>query len=168
MENILPTLIADTPGALMELCGVNLLERLLRTLQRLGFRRAIVFSTTPKIVGVELAKYSWAREKVIVHLVLGANEPFTAQLLLEQSPSERFLIVPANIYCDARLLATLCAKGSSAALVDSNPPEFAQSLIRNPCGPALVIRDFLSAFLPTAPFFEELKDKIDNRKIDIV
>jgi len=167
MENILPTLIADTPGALMELCGVNLLERLLRTLQRLGFRRAIVFSTTPKIVEVELAKYSWAREKVIVHLVSGANEPFTAQLLLEQSPSERFLIVPANIYCDARLLATLCAKGSSAALVDSNPPEFAQSLIRSPCGPALVTRDFLFALAPV-PFFEELKDKIDTRKIDIV
>src|SRR5436190_17100329 len=167
MENILPTLIADTPGALMELCGVNLLERLLRTLQRLGFRRAIVFSTTPKIVEVELAKYSWAREKVIVHLVSGANEPLTAQLLLEPITSERFLILPANIYCDARLLATLCAKGSSAALVDSNPPEFAQSLIRSPCGPALVTRDFLFALAPV-PFFEELKDKIDTRKIDIV
>ncbi len=44
MENILPILIADAPEALMELCGVNLLERLLRILQRLGFRRAIVFS----------------------------------------------------------------------------------------------------------------------------
>ena len=30
------------------------------------------------------------------------------------------------------------------------------------------MKDFLSAFWPTAPFFEELKDKIDNRKIDIV
>ena len=168
MENILPTLIADTPGALMELCGVNLLERLLRTLQRLGFRRAIVFSTTPKIVEVELAKYSWAREKVIVHLVSGANEPFTAQLLLEQSPSERFLIVPANIYCDARLLAALCAKQSPAALLDSDPPEFAQSLIRNPCGPALVTRDFLFGLSPSAALFEKLKNKVDNHEMDVV
>ena len=38
MENILPILIADAPEALTELCGVNLLERLLRILQRLGFR----------------------------------------------------------------------------------------------------------------------------------
>ena len=152
----------------MELCGVNLLERLLRILQRLGFRRAIVFSTTPGIVGAELAKRSWAREKVIVHLVSGTNGPLTAQLLLEQSPSERFLIVPANIYCDARLLAALCAKDSSAALVDSNPPEFARPLVRNPSGPALITRDFLVAFSPTAPFFGELKDKINNRKIDIV
>ena len=168
MENILPILIADAPEALIELCGVNLLERLLRILQRLGFRRAIVFSTTPGIVGAELAKRSWAREKVIVHLVSGANGPLTAQLLLEQSPSERFLIVPANIYCDARLLAALCAKDSPTALVDSNPPEFARSLIRSPCGPALVTKDFLSAFLPTAPFFEELKDKINNGEIDLI
>jgi len=168
MENTLPILIADAPGALMELCGVNLLERLLRILQRLGFRRAIVFSTTPEIVGTELAKRSWAREQITVHLVSGAIGPLTPQLVLEQSPSERFLIVPADIYCDTRLLAALCAKDSSAALVDSNPPEFARSLIRSPCGPALVTRDFLFALSLAAPFFEELKDKIANRKIDTV
>jgi hypothetical protein len=168
MEKVLPILIADAPGALMELCGVNLLERLLRILQRLGFRRAIVFSTTPETVGAELAKHSWAREKVIVDLVSGAIGPLTPQLVLEQSPSERFLIVPANIYCDARLLAALCAKDSPAALVDSNPPEFARSFIRSPCGPALVTKDSLSAFLPTAPFFEELKDKINNGETDII
>jgi len=168
MENILPILIADAPDALMELCGVNLLERLLRILQRLGFRSAIVFSTTPEIIGAELAKRSWAREQITVHLASGAIGPLTAQLLLEQSPSERFLIVPANIYCDARLLAAVCAKDSSVALVDSNPPELARPLVRNPCRPALITRDFLVALLPTAPFFEKLKDKIDNRKIDIV
>jgi phosphatidylglycerophosphate synthase len=167
MENILPILIADAPEALIELCGVNLLERLLRILQRLGFRSAVVFSTTPEIIGAELAKRSWARDEIIVHVVSGAIGPLTPRHVLEQSPSERFLIVPANTYCDARLLAALCAKKSPAALVDSDPPEFAQSLIRNPCGPALVTRDFLFALSP-APFFEELKKKIDNREIDIV
>src|SRR5206468_7536829 len=168
MENILPILIADAPEALIELCGVNLLERLLRILQRLGFRSAIVFSTTPEIIEAELAKPSWAREQITVHLALGGIGPLTPQLVLDQSPSERFLIVPANVYCDARLLAALCAKDSPAALVDSNPPEFARSLIRNPCGPALVTRDFLFALSPAAPFFEELKNKTDNRKIDTV
>ena len=38
MENVLPILVADAPDALIELCGVNLLERSLRILQRLGFR----------------------------------------------------------------------------------------------------------------------------------
>ena len=168
MENILPILIADAPEALIELCGVNLLERLLRILQRLGFRSAIVFSTTPEIIGAELAKRSWARQQIIVRSCLARKlDLLPPNCVLEQSPSERFLIVPANIYCDARLLAALCAKQSPAALVDSDPPEFAQSLIRNPCGPALVTRDFLFALSP-APFFEELKKKIDNREIDIV
>ena len=167
MENILPILIADAPEALIELCGVNLLERLLRILQRLGFRSVIVFSTTPEIIGAELGERSWAREQLIAGLVPRANEPLTAQWLLEQIPSDHFLIIPGNIYCDARLLAALCAKQSPAALVDSDPPEFARSLIRNPCGPALVTKDFLSAFSP-APFFEDLKKKIDNHEIDIV
>src|SRR5207247_2118950 len=123
MENILPILIADAPDALMELCGVNLLERLLRILQRLGFRSAIVFSTTPEIIGAELAKRSWAREQITVHLASGAIGPLTAQLLLEQSPSERFLIVPANIYCDARLLAAVCARDSFVALLNWTPSD---------------------------------------------
>src|SRR5262245_28486287 len=168
MENILPILIADAPEALIELCGVNLLERLLRILQRLGFRRAIVFSTTPEIIGAELARRSWARQQIIVQLASGRIGPVTAQLLLEQIPSERFLIVPANIYCDGRLLAALCAKDSSAALVDSDPPEFARSLVQNPCGPALVTRDFLLASATTASLLGELKHKIDNRLIDTV
>jgi 1L-myo-inositol 1-phosphate cytidylyltransferase / CDP-L-myo-inositol myo-inositolphosphotransferase len=168
MENVLPILIANAPEALVELCGVSLLERLLRILQRLGFRRALVLSTTPEIIGAEVAKHPWAREKVIVHVVAGPTGPLTLQMVLEQGQSEGFLIVPADVYCDARLLAALCAKDSSAALVDSNPPEFARFLIRNPCGPALITKDFLSAFSPTTPFFEQLKERIDDRQIDIV
>jgi phosphatidylglycerophosphate synthase len=168
MENTLPILVANAPEALAELCGVNLLERLLRILQRLGFRSAIVFSTTPGIVGAELAKRSWARDQINAHVVSDPTGPLTSQLILEHSPSERFLIVPANVYCDARLLATLCAKGSSAALVDSNPPEFARSLIRNPCGPALVTRDILFGLSPSAALFEKLKNKVDNHEIDVV
>src|SRR5215469_6767739 len=167
MENILPIVIADAPGALKKFCGVNLLERLLRILQRLGFRRALVFSSTPELVGANLAKHSWARKELTIQLVSTATKPLTAQLLLEQT-AERFLIVPANIYCDARLFATLCANSSSVALVDSNPPEFVRDLIRNPCGPALITRDFLSALSPVTPFLNELTKKIDHAKIDVV
>jgi phosphatidylglycerophosphate synthase len=168
MENILPIIIADAPEALIQLCGVNLLERLLRILQRLGFRRAIVVSSTPEIVGAELANHSWAREKLIGQLVPRANGPLTVQLFLQQIPSDRFLILPGNIYCDARLLAALCGRDSPAALVDSNPPEFAQSLIKSPCGPVFVTRDFLFVLSPTAPLFNELVRKIDHAKIDTV
>jgi phosphatidylglycerophosphate synthase len=167
MENILPILIADAPGALTELCGVNLLERSLRILQRLGFRRAIVFSSTPEIVGADLAKRSWAREELNVQLESSALEPLTAQRLLEQT-ADRFLIVPTNTYCDARLLTALCANNSSTALVDSNPPNFARNLIRNPCGPALITTGFLFALPPAAPFLSELTKNIDHARIDVV
>jgi 1L-myo-inositol 1-phosphate cytidylyltransferase / CDP-L-myo-inositol myo-inositolphosphotransferase len=167
MENILPIVIADAPGALTILCGVNLLERLLRVLQRLGFRRAVVLSSTPEIVGAHLAKRSWARKDLAVQLVSTATKPFTVQPLLEQT-AERFLILPANIYCDARLLTALCASNSPVALIDSNPPEFARNLIRNPCGPALITKDFLSDFSLVTPFLNELTKKIDHAKIGFV
>jgi phosphatidylglycerophosphate synthase len=144
-----------------------LLERSLRILQRLGFHRAIVFSSTPELVGADLAKRSWARKDLMTQLVSTAINPLTVQLLVEQT-AERFLIVPANIHCDARLLAALCANTSSVALVDSNPPEFARDLVRNPCGPALITRDFLFTLSTTAPFLNELIRKIDHGKIDVV
>jgi len=168
MENILPIIIADAPEALTELCGVNLLERLLRILQRLGFRSAIVFSTTPEIIGAELAKRSWARQQITTQLVPTAAKPVTAQWVLEQGQTARFLIVPANVYCDARLLAALAARNSPTVLVDSNPPQFVQHLIQNPTGPVLVTRDFLLTCSDSAPVVEELKQKIDAREIDAV
>ena len=168
MENILPIIIANAPAALTELCGVNLLERLLRILQRLGFRRAIVFSSTPEIIGAELAKRSWARQQITTQLVPTAAKPVTAHRVLEQGQTAHFLIVPANVYCDGRLLAALSARNSLTVLVDSNPPQFVQHLIQNPSGPALVTRDFLLACSDSAPVFEELKQKIDAREIDAV
>ncbi len=166
MENILPILVADAPDALTELCGVNLVERLLRILQRLGFRRAIVFSSTPEIIGAELAKRSWAREQITAQLVPTAAKLVTAHRILEQGQTARFLIVPANIYCDGRLLAALSARNSPTVLVDSNPPQSVQHLIQNPSGPALVTRDFLLTCSDSAPVIEEFKQRIDAREID--
>jgi phosphatidylglycerophosphate synthase len=166
VENILPILIADEPDALIELCGVNLLERSLRVLQRLGFDRAIVFSSTPKIIGAELAKASWARAEITVQLAPIDAKPVTAHCVLAQGPTERFLLVPANVYCDARLLAALSNRNAPTVLVDSNPPQFVQQMIQSPSGPALVTRNFLLACSASAPVFEELKQKMDAHEID--
>ena len=168
MEIILPILVADAPDALTELCGVNLIERLLRSLQRLGFRRAIVFSSTPEIIGSELAKRSWARQQITAQLVPNDTKPVTAQRILEQDRTARFLIVPANVFCDARLLADLAARDSSTLLVDSNPPHFVQQMIQNPSGPALLTREFLLECSDSAPILEELKQKSETGEIDIL
>jgi phosphatidylglycerophosphate synthase len=168
MENILPILIANAPEALTKLCGVSLLERLLRTLQRLGFRRAIVFSSTPEIVGAELAKRSWAREEITPQLVPTAAKPITTHSILEQGQAARFLMIPANVYCDGRLLAALAAKNSSTVLVDSNPPQFVQHMSQDRSGPALVTRDFLVACSDHVPLVDELRQKIDAREIGAI
>jgi hypothetical protein len=54
-------ILADAPDALVELFGISLLERLLRTAQRLGFREAVILSKTPAEIAAHLAKPSWAR-----------------------------------------------------------------------------------------------------------
>ena len=165
MENILPILVADAPDALVELCGVNLVERLLRILQRLGFRRAIVFSSTPEIIGAELAKRSWAREQITISACSNCSH---GPPDFGTRPDGALPNCPGKRLLRWAFACRFVRKEFSAALVDSNPPQFAQSLIRNPCGPALVTRDFLLALSPAAPFFEELKNKLDNRQIDIV
>ena len=49
-------LLADAPSALVELCGITLLERLLRILQRLDGTRALVISATPEAIRGEVAR----------------------------------------------------------------------------------------------------------------
>jgi phosphatidylglycerophosphate synthase len=168
MENILPILVADAPDALVQLCGVNLLERSLRILQRLGYCRAIIFSSTPEIIGTELAKCSWARQQITVQVLASPANSVTSSLVLQQGQAERFLFVPASVYCDGRLLAALGSRESSAALIDSNPPQVARHIVRNPCGPALMTRDFLLACSDSASFVEELKQKIETGEIGTV
>jgi phosphatidylglycerophosphate synthase len=168
VENVLPILLADAPDALTELCGVNLVERLLRILQRLGFRQAIVFSSTPEIIGAELAKRSWAREEITAQVVPAPAKPIGAQTILERVQAARFLVLPANIYCDVRLLAALTARNSSTVLVDSNPPQSVQHLVQNPSGPALVTRDFLVACSESTAVVEELKQKLDAHEIEAI
>src|SRR5262249_20687649 len=133
-----------------------------------GFRRAIVFSSTPEIIGAELAKPSWAREEIAAQILPTAGKPVTAHRILEQDGTARFLIVPANVYCDARLLAALVARNSPTVLVDSSTPQFDQQIIQNRSEPALVTRDFLLACSDSAQVVEELKQRIDAREIDTV
>ncbi|MGH8100475.1 MAG: hypothetical protein ACREIW_04200, partial [Chthoniobacterales bacterium] len=53
--------LADAPGALVELCGISILDRLLRMLQRCDVSRATIFSATPDLIRQHLARPSWAR-----------------------------------------------------------------------------------------------------------
>lgn len=171
-------LLADAPEALVELCGVTLLDRLLRILQRLDFRHAVVLSGTTKSIGTELAKPSWARQSVDIDVVPHGGESVTSQTLLEKVGSEaaRWLVIPAGIYCDARLLGALRDQKMPAVLIDSDPPEIVRPLIKNLtqttrgllCGPVLLTKNVVPTLSPGGSFIDQLKEWIDTGKVDIV
>jgi hypothetical protein len=76
-------ILADSPGALTELCGISTLERLLRTLQRCGINRATVLSSTPDLIAKELARPSWARAELNVTVRPRPIGPLTVQQIVE-------------------------------------------------------------------------------------
>ncbi len=103
-------LLADSPGALVELCGVSMIERMLRVLQRLGFSSVSIVDANDEIRAA-LARPSWPR----ANLQLEFADEFSA-------PDEVQLLIPGDVYCDTRLLVALMQRKNSDDLIDSNPP----------------------------------------------
>jgi hypothetical protein len=122
MESPRPQLLilADGPDAFVELFGISLLERLLRVVQRLGFREAVIVSKTPAEVAAHLGKPSWARAEI--SLSFRSREPGPVFLHKIVTGNERTLLVSAGFYYDARLLKTLAEQATTTVLVDSAPP----------------------------------------------
>src|SRR5436853_3170810 len=113
-------LLADGPDAFCTLFGISLLERLLRVVQRLGFRDAIILSTSPADVAGHLTKPSWAR----ADMALSFRQRNAGTLSVSEAAfgAERVLIVSAGFYYDARLLRALAEQTATTLLVDSAPP----------------------------------------------
>ena len=97
-------ILADDTGALVELCGVSMIERHLRILQRLGFTSATVVNARPEVHGA-VAKPSWPRSKIALE--------FTEAV----PAAERVLVLPAEVYCDTRLLSALLTSERSMEVV---------------------------------------------------
>jgi phosphatidylglycerophosphate synthase len=165
-----PTVIlADNPSALVELCGISTLERLLRTLQRCGLERAIVLSSTPEPIGQALARPSWARAELDLALCSRTAGPVTIEQVVDLWPegAELLLVVPADVVCDSRLLQLLISQNDSAALVDSAPPPRFQRLVASVpetkrgklCGPVLISREWACG--QTGPLEEVLREGLE-------
>ena len=144
-------ILADSPSALVELCGISTLERLLRTLQRCGIERATVLSSTPEAIAKELGRPSWARAGLNVTLRSRPPGPVTLDQIVEVWPRNSeltplLLVIPADAVFDPRLVRALVSLNTPAALVDSGlrrrrlqtliaaAPETARGKL---CGPAL-------------------------------
>ncbi len=166
-------ILADNPRALVELCGISTLERLLRTLQRCGFERAIVLSSTPEPIGQALARPSWARADLDLALHSRTAGPVTIEQVVDLWPegAELLLVVPADIVCDSRLLQLLMSQNQSVALVDSAPPPRFQRLVASApetkrgklCGPVLIRREW--ACEQTGTLEEVLREGLEQQTL---
>ncbi|HEX7517504.1 MAG TPA: CDP-alcohol phosphatidyltransferase family protein [Chthoniobacterales bacterium] len=104
---------AEAPTALIELCGITLIERLLRTLQRVGVREAIIYSKTPSMIEAELSKKSLPRSEIAVRVARSADAI---------SGSELHLLLPGDAVWDERLLRLLLRQTEPCRLVDNGRP----------------------------------------------
>lgn len=160
-------ILADSPGALVEVCGISLLERLLRTLQRLGVTKAIILSDTPQLLAQHLAKGSRHRAKVTIDL----RSPIGNAL---PNDGKRLMVIRGDCLFDSRLLQLLENQDAPAALVDSAPPRDLQPFVSSAassrrgrlCGVALVARDLAQSYPDS--FDQELGEGIEAGEIEAI
>ena len=166
-------ILADRPKALIELCGISVLERLLRTLQRCGFKRAIVLSSASEPIARELDKPSWPRPGLELTVRVRPPGPVTMEHIVDLWPNhvELLLTIPADSVFDQRLLRMFIAHGESAALVDSAVPARLDPLVASAratkrgklCGPALLRRDWARS--RTGPWEEALRAGLEDETL---
>jgi phosphatidylglycerophosphate synthase len=158
MESSRPQLLilADAPSALCTLFGISLLERLLRIVQRLGFREAVIISDLNE-VAAHLAAPSWARAGV----GLSFRRKNAGAVSVKEIPAgaDRTLVVSAGFYYDARLLKALAEQKATTLLVDSAPPPDCARLWKSQSvvlGAALLDRNWLSRHDQAAALIDQL------------
>ncbi|MFN2507956.1 MAG: CDP-alcohol phosphatidyltransferase family protein [Chthoniobacterales bacterium] len=146
---------AEPPAPSTEICGVSLLDRLLRILQRLGYRTVTIVSSKPAAIEEHLGRPSWARSEIAVTVKQQSGDTFSADVVGTRHP--QVVVVSANFYHDPRLLKTLMQQPGTALLIDSAAPapappsrEFAT------CGAAILSKDWLTGRSSPRPLFEEL------------
>jgi phosphatidylglycerophosphate synthase len=172
--------LADSPSALVQLCGISTLERLLRTLQRCGIEHATILTSTPEPIETELARVSWAR----AHLKLTIRTRLAGAVTLEQikdvwpsnsAGTSLVLVVPADSVFDPRLLRLLISQQNPSALVDSglrrrqlqtliaSAPDTARGKL---CGPAVLTYEWAST--QNSLFEEGLRNGLERDGLVVV
>jgi phosphatidylglycerophosphate synthase len=130
-------IVADSPEALTDLCGISLVERMRRIALQLGFHEAMILSNSVKAVAAHLANESWRRadvsltfrERIGAKVTVG--DILDCLAALRVASGGRVLIVFADFYCDERLLRSLADAQTNSALIDSDPPSIVAPLLEN-------------------------------------
>ena len=130
-------IVADSPDALVDLCGISLLERMRRIALQLGFREAMILCNSVKAVTTHLANESWRRADVSLTFRERMGAKVTVGDILDcldalrAAPDDRILILFAGFYCDERLLRALADAQTNSGLIDSDPPSIIAPLLEN-------------------------------------
>jgi 1L-myo-inositol 1-phosphate cytidylyltransferase / CDP-L-myo-inositol myo-inositolphosphotransferase len=130
-------IVADSPEALTDLCGISLLERMRRVALLLGFHEAMILSNSVKTMATHAANESWRRADVSLTFREHTDADVTVGDILDclaarkVACDERVLIVFAGFYCDERLLRALAEAQADSALIDSDPPSIVAPLLEN-------------------------------------
>ncbi len=161
-------ILADPLDAFPVLFGISLLERLLRVVQRLGFREAIILSSSPDEVTTHLAKASWARAEVA--LSFRSRSAGAVRVGDVATGADRILVVSAGFYYDARLLKAMAGQTATTLLIDSAPPPESVALWSKQGGvfraAALVDREWLSRQDHTASLMDQLSSDAATGRIE--
>jgi phosphatidylglycerophosphate synthase len=168
-------ILADAPAALIELCGISLLERLLRTLQRAGVRQAVLVSSTPEALEQELARPSPPRSEIAFTFQRRNAGPVTIEEICGAgSEDDTLLVLPGDAVWDDRLISLLITKKEPAVLVDSAPPPSVETFITQMpattrgrlSGAAVLRRAWMSG--ESGPFYEILRRTLDERGLPLL
>ncbi|HEX3421640.1 MAG TPA: CDP-alcohol phosphatidyltransferase family protein [Candidatus Udaeobacter sp.] len=130
-------IIADSPEALTDLCGISLLERMRRIALNLGFREAMILSNSVKAVAAHLANESWRRADVSLTfrertgVTITVGDILDCLAALKVAAGGRILIVFGGFYCDERLLASLADAQTSSVIIDSDPPSIIAPILED-------------------------------------
>jgi phosphatidylglycerophosphate synthase len=172
--------LADDPGALVQLCGISTLERLLRTLQRCEIKSVTILTSTPEPIETELARPSWARRQLELSVRSRSVGPVTLEQIMDVWPGNSartrlILVLPADSVFDPRLLRVLISQTNPAALVDSGTRRRQlQTLIASApdtalgklCGPAVLTYDWAST--QTGLFADAVRSGVERDGLDAV
>ena len=169
-------ILADCPGALIELCGISTLERLLRTLQRCGIERATILSSTSERIADELARPSWPRAQLALTLRTRPNGSLRIEQIVDIWPdaAQLLVVIRGDAVFDSRLLQLLATQKSPAVLVDSAVPAKLQALVTQAptalhakvCGAALLQRDWVST--KSGPLENAINNGLEQKAIAAV
>ena len=165
--------VVDNPAASVELCGISMMERSLRTLQACGFTRALILTDSEELMSETCRASSPDWTKIVWNFSARRTGPVALEQLVAVWPDDHrtLLVLRGDSVFDARLLRWLRTQNSPVALVDSAVPAKLLPLVSSVpmtnrgrfCGAALLSRDWVSG--RSAPLEEALCAGLEDESL---